>query len=193
MPAARPDRARRPGRRPGPARGGQRPRDRRLPTRVAKASEVLRPRLTGRAAILVLVLAVLAVSYGSSMRAYFQQRAHITAMQEQIAEKRESIERLEKEKARWKDPAFVRAEARERFGYLMPGETSYVVLDESGRPLESESRLSDPSTVAQEPPAPVYGDLWESVKLAGDPPAPQSPTTQIGRTPKGKPDRLDSE
>jgi hypothetical protein len=75
----------------------------------------------------------------------------------------------------------------------MPGETAYVVLDESGRPLEPESRLSDPSTVAQQRPAPVYGDLWDSVKLAGDPPPPQAPTNQIGRTPKGETDRLDRE
>ena len=39
-----------------------------------------RPRLTGRAAILVLVLAVLAVSYASSLRAYLQQRVHIVEL-----------------------------------------------------------------------------------------------------------------
>jgi len=44
-----------------------------------------RPRLTGRAAILVLVVAVLTVSYASSMRAYLQQRAHIKDVKEQIA------------------------------------------------------------------------------------------------------------
>ena len=85
---------------------------------------------TGRAAILVLVLAVLAVSYASSLRAYLQQRAHIGDVKEQIAEQQASIDDLEREKSRWDDAAFVRAQARERFGYLMPGETSYVVLDE---------------------------------------------------------------
>ena len=134
-----------------------------------------RPRFTGRAAILVVVLAVLAVSYASSLRAYLQQRSHIDQLQEQIAERRASIDLLEREKDRWQDDAYVRQQARERFGYLMPGETSYVVLDENGKPIESESELTDPSTVARETPPPVYADVWESVKLAGDPPEAEPP------------------
>ena len=41
------------------------------------ASAAPRPRFTNRMAILVLVVAVLVVSYASSMRAYLQQRSHI--------------------------------------------------------------------------------------------------------------------
>ena len=44
-----------------------------------------RPRFTGRAAVLVLVLAVLTVSYASSLRAYLQQRSHIGDLKQQIA------------------------------------------------------------------------------------------------------------
>jgi hypothetical protein len=46
---------------------------------------VKRSRFTGRAAVLVLVLAVLTVSYASSLRAYLQQRAHIGDLKAQIA------------------------------------------------------------------------------------------------------------
>src|SRR4051812_7524916 len=67
-----------------------------------------RSRFTGRAAILVLVLAVLTVSYASSMRAYFQQRSQIGALKDQIALRQASIADLEREKERWQDPAFVR-------------------------------------------------------------------------------------
>ena len=91
------------------------------------AAAAARPRFTGRAAILVLVLAVLTVSYASSMRAYLQQRAHIDELKTQIAQREVNIDELEREKRRWDDPAYVQAQARERFGYLMPGETSYVV------------------------------------------------------------------
>jgi hypothetical protein len=123
----------------------------------------------------VVVVAVLAVSYASSLRAYLQQRSHIGDLKEQIADRRASIEDLEREKTRWKDEEFVRQQARERFGYLMPGETSYVVLDENGEPLESQTELTDPSTVAPEPPAAVYSEVWESVQLAGHPPKQQPP------------------
>ena len=134
-----------------------------------------RPRFTGRAAILVLVLAVLAVSYASSMRAYLQQRAHIQELRSQIAQREANIDELEREKRRWRDPAYVQAQARERFGYLMPGETSYVVLDANGKPLESRTSLTDPSTVADRTPTAWWTNEWKSVELAGLPPKPQAP------------------
>jgi cell division protein FtsB len=134
-----------------------------------------RPRFTGRAAILVLVLAVLAVSYASSMRAYFQQRAHIQELKTQIAQREANIDDLEREKRRWRDPAYVQAQARERFGYLMPGETLYVVLDENGDPLESQTSLTDPATVTDDTPTAWWTSEWKSVQLAGLPPKPQAP------------------
>jgi cell division protein FtsB len=178
MPADRPRTPRggkrhpRNGRRTGPGRVG---RGARPAPSTATVPARKRPRFTGRAAILVVVLAVLAVSYASSLRAYLQQRSHIGDLKEQIAERRANIDELEREKDRWKDEAYVRQQARERFGYLMPGETSYIVLDENGDPIESDTELTDPSTVAQEPPSLVYSEVWESVKLAGHPPKQQPP------------------
>ena len=134
-----------------------------------------KPRLTGRAAILVLVLAVLAVSSASSMRAYLQQRAHIEDLKTQIAQREASIDALEREKRRWHDPAYVQAQARERFGYLMPGETSYVVLGEDGKPLESQTSLTDPATIDPKTPTAWWTEEWSSVQLAGNPPRPQAP------------------
>ncbi len=134
-----------------------------------------RPRFTGRAAILVLVLAVLTVSYASSMRAYLQQRSHITDLKTQIAQREANITDLEREKRRWNDPAYVEQQARERFGYLMPGETSYVVLGVDGKPLESRTSLSDPSTVDPKTPTAWWTQEWKSVQLAGVPPKPTAP------------------
>lgn len=134
-----------------------------------------RPRLTGRAAILVMVVAVLAVSYASSMRAYLDQRAENNAYLEEIAQRSANIDDLEREKRRWNDPAYVRSQARERLSYVMPGETSYVVLDEDGNPLESESELSDPAALDAKDPEAWWGPAWESVVLAGKPPKQEPP------------------
>ena len=123
----------------------------------------------------MLVVAVLTVSYASSMRAYLQQRAHITDLKSQIAAKESNIDDLEREKRRWHDPAYLQAQARERFGYLMPGETSYVVLGEDGKPLEPDAELPKPSD-ALKPEQPAWFDTaWDSVVLAGNPPKPQAP------------------
>ena len=125
--------------------------------------------------MLVLVLAVLAVSYASSMKAYLEQRAHIEDLKEDIAQTSATIDVLEREKRRWNDEAYVRAQARERFGYVMPGETAYVVLDEKGKPIESRAELNDPRDVLARPPTAWWQDAWESVELAGDPPEDTPP------------------
>ena len=154
------------------------------------------PRFTSRAVILLVVLAVLAMSYASSMRAYLQQRSHIADLKVQIAERQVSIDSLEREKRRWHDPAYVQAQARERFGYLMPGEKSYVVLGEDGKPLQTQSTLTDPATVAQKAPTAWWSAEWRSVELAGNPPKPQAPPAaeidggpKPGRTKDGKTDQ----
>ncbi|MCD4526660.1 septum formation initiator family protein [Nocardioides sp. cx-173] len=134
-----------------------------------------RPRFTARAAVLVLVVAVLAVSYASSMGAYLDQRAEINALKERNEKTSASIDELERETRRWKDPAYVQAQARERLKFVMRGERSYVVLDEDGEALESESELSDPADLDREPPEAWWGRAWESVELAGHPPKPAPP------------------
>ena len=92
----------------------------------------------------MLVLAVLTVSYASSLRAYLEQRGHINDLKTQIAEHEANIDSLESEKDRWEDPAYVAKQARERLGYVMPGEKTYLVLGEDGEPLEPASQLQDP-------------------------------------------------
>lgn len=136
----------------------------------AKAEQRQRSRLTGRAAILVLVLAVLAVSYASSLRAYLQQRSHIESLQAQISEREADIGTLRLEKRRWQDPAYVAQQARERFGYVARGETPYVVVDSDGQPLDASAELGDPSQVADPDKRVWYEDAWDSMKIAGHPP-----------------------
>lgn len=146
-----------------------------------RAEERRRTRLTGRAAILVLVLAVLAVSYASSMRAYLQQRNQIEALQSQISQREDAIADLKTEKERWQDDAFIAQQARERFGYVQRGETPYVVVGEDGEPLDGTAELTDPDSVGDTEPRAWYGDMWESMKVAGNPPTriPGSPSERI--------------
>ena len=57
----------------------------------------------------------------------------------------------------------------------MPGETSYVVLDEDGKPLEGDASCSDPATVPARSPTAWWTTAWESVELAGNPPRARRP------------------
>jgi cell division protein FtsB len=124
--------------------------------------------------VLVLVLSVLTISYASSLKAYFQQHSQIQELRSRISASNSDIQRLEAEKARWNDPAYVREQARARFGYLMPGQTSYVVIGEDGKPLAAQASLSDPRTDTSSTPTAWWTTEWRSVELAGNPPDPSS-------------------
>lgn len=120
-------------------------------------------------AILLLVGALLVVSFASSLNAYFHQRSDIAALRAEIAQREKNIAALEKEKDRWEDPEYVAAQARERFGYQLPNEEAFVVLDENGEPLDPAADLDDDDEVDSVPTA-WWETAWSSMELAGDPP-----------------------
>ncbi|MDT0202291.1 septum formation initiator family protein [Nocardioides sp. AE5] len=115
------------------------------------------------------MVVVLAVSYASSMRAYLQQQDHASDLRAQIARTEVEIDALEREKKRWSDEAFIEAQARLRLGYVMPGETTYVVLDENGKALESTNELPDADTTPIDVPDAWWDTMWGSLELAGNP------------------------
>jgi cell division protein FtsB len=136
-----------------------------------RLAEPRRTRFTGRMMVLLLVLSVLTISYASSLKAYFQQRNQIDDRRSQISTSQAGIDRLQSEKDQWNDPAYVKQQAHARFGYLMPGQTSYVVIGDNGKPLATQAKLSDPRTSQTSTPTAWWTTEWRSVTLAGDPPA----------------------
>ncbi len=128
-----------------------------------------RPRFTGRALVVLLVLAALVASYASSLGAYLDQRRHVASLHEQIESSETAISDLRREKQRWRDDAYVVAQARARFAFGFPGEIGYQVLDEDGRPLDHEDSLSVPAATAPDEPE-WWETTLESVTVAGDPP-----------------------
>ena len=138
-------------------------------------------------AILVVVLAVLVVSYASSMRAYLQQRSHINDLRAQIDSSERDIKAMEREKRRWQDDAYVETQARERLLWVLPGETSYQVIDRDGKPLERSDELTDPSSVARQAPEPWWGKVNGTLEAADHPKKKAAPATNITPPPPPTP------
>ncbi|WGL53345.1 septum formation initiator family protein [Nocardioides sp. BP30] len=134
-------------------------------------------------AVFVLVLAVLVVSYASSLKAYLQQRNDIDSLKSQIVEREKAIGDLQDQKDRWNDPAYLEQQAREQAGYVMPGETAYVALDANGKPIKPTATLTSPGSVGKsDKPTAWWSDVWSSDQLAGNPPKNTGtpPATKIG-------------
>jgi len=158
--------------------------------------------LTGRATVLLLVIAVLAVSYASSMRAWIKQRGEVNDLTTQIAQQKADVASLQQAEQRWRDPAYIEAQARLRFGWLMPGETGYRVIGPDGEVLsDGGSELSEPTTPGAKTSPEWWQSQWGSIVEAGKDPAEaaetsdeptRKPAERIGRRPGGTaPDAAD--
>ena len=155
----------------------------------AVLQRAVRANLTARALALVVVVLVLTISYATSLRIYFSQAHEIASTKAQIAQSQAAIDDLQGQLARWNDPAYVTAQARERLGWLVPGETGYTVVGADGKPLGGGLTLDSSATVDPEQAQPMWWDrMWGSV-AAADKPAPvkANPAKRAPVTPESKP------
>lgn len=121
--------------------------------------------LTSRSLVLGLVLVFLVTFLAPPLQQYFEQQAQINAVRADISSTRDRIEQARAELQRWRDPAYVRAQARARLHYVLPGERQYIVVDEKGDALEPAQPvlpvvdyISDQGT--------WYGRIISSIEIA---------------------------
>lgn len=128
-----------------------------LPTTAPE--RVLPPRVVTLAVVCLLAFVVVF----TSLRAYLSQQAQYDAVVAKIKEASDTSTSLENELAQWKDDTYVRAQVRERLGYVMPGDTSYVVVgaDSIKQPGASGGATQGSQDV------PWYQTLKESAQAAG--------------------------
>jgi len=130
--------------------------------------------VTRRAVALVAVFVVLALSYATTLRVYIDQQHDIAVSQQNIRDQTAQVASLESQIARWDDPAYVKAQARERLGWVMPGETGYRVIGEDGTPMGGGAVIeSQKSLPPGEYPTMWWNRLWGSVQTA-DAPTPKA-------------------
>ncbi len=108
---------------------------------------------------------VLTLAY--PMREYLAQRNQISHLGHQQTDQRARVSALENRRQQWDDPAFVKAQARQRLQYVMPGEVGYVVIDPGRKPAAKPGATSvtvvPTGSTAR---SPWYSQLWGTVRVA---------------------------
>lgn len=91
------------------------------------------------------------------------QNFRITNLQSELQDYKTVIGDLQTEKDRWKDPAYVKAQVRQRIQYVMPNEVGYIVLESEDVGAAINYKLGSPI-----PPDPWFRVILESLQTAGE-------------------------
>ena len=127
--------------------------------------------------ILFLVIAGLVV-LAPSLKVLVEQRAQIAELEHENAEAQGTVAELQEEVDRWKDPSFLKAQARDRLLYAFPGDITYLVIEDAppvpegdGLPISDEIQTGQVDWVRS-----VLGSVM-SAGLSDPEPQPADDTT----------------
>ena len=120
-------------------------------------------RLTGRAAVLAVVICAIALSLAYPVREYVAQRRMIDQLVAQQQTTLTQVRNLEAEQAKLSNQSYIEQLARQELDMCFPGTKCYIV--QAGQPASSTIRSSQPGL------PPWYDKLWRSVQQADASPA----------------------
>ena len=90
-----------------------------------------RRRTSNRVLAFSAILFILALTIAPPVKHYFTQRAQISALKSQLSADNAALQKARQELSLWKDPDFIKSQARERLHFVLPGERQYIVIDNS--------------------------------------------------------------
>ena len=149
-----------PARRSGPAASSRPARGARVPRALTENARSDSGSGLWRWGVIAVVALVLLVLLAPTVRSYFAQRGDIAALERQVAQGEERVAQLEAERERWRDPAFVEQQARERLKFVRPGEVAYTVI---GADEIEELQVATGQVSEQRP---WYDRVWASIGQA---------------------------
>ncbi|MFI6500442.1 septum formation initiator family protein [Nonomuraea typhae] len=129
-----------------------------------------RPQLTGRAAILAVVVCAIAMSLAYPVREYISNRRHIAELEAQKSRVEAERQALAEEARRVSDPNWTKRTVKERLHYCGQGEKCYVIARPPGQSTQKVAAQQ------QADPAPWYQKLWETIEAADNGTGQKAPT-----------------
>lgn len=135
-----------------------------------------------RFVVVLTVAAILSVMLVPSLYQWWQQERELAQIKAQVAEQQQKNADMQRQLDLWNDPDYISTQARERLGYVRPGETQYTVVDPG--PQYQDSALSA-AAASTGPARPWVQQLAILVGKADQPPnttpIPSADTSQSGQ------------
>ncbi|WP_144710573.1 septum formation initiator family protein [Curtobacterium pusillum] len=124
----------------------QKPRVRRVPVAMPDGGTADQPwyrslHFSGFSLLMLAIIVLFVVVLAPSLRTLIQQQEQIAEQQREVAAQKADVTQKKKDVARWDDPAYIEAQARDRLLYVYPGEESYLVMG-----AESTASSAKPTT-----------------------------------------------
>jgi len=155
----------------------------RLPEEAASGQWLRSIRLSGFAITALFLIVLFVVVLAPSLKILFDQRQQIAELQASVHAAKDAVGALKDQKARWSDPKYIEAQARERLDYVFPGDYSYLVLDDTASTGGTTANGQPISDKIQTTQVDWVGSLLSSVFTAGltDAPADEIVAPVIGQ------------
>ena len=100
-------------------------------------------RITGRlnsyTLALLAVILIGVFTLAPSVQIWYEQRQKIADYQMLVEQSKENLAGMQEERLRWDDEVYIRAQARDRLYFVMPGEVSFLVMDAEGIDISDTS------------------------------------------------------
>lgn len=140
--------------------------------------------MSTRLLVVLIVAAILSVMLVPSLYQWWQQERELAQIKTQVAEQQQKNADMQRQLDLWNDPDYISTQARERLGFVRPGETQYTVVDPGPQYQDSALAAAAASTG---PARPWVQQLGILVGKADQPssatPIPSAETSQSGQAP----------
>lgn len=113
--------------------------------------------------MLGLVVCALVLSLAYPAKQYLGQRGALAELTRQQVAAEQRVAVLQAQARQLQDPDYLRAQARKRLQYVLPGDTVYEVINPDDQPAAPAGSGTAPGS---DPSQPWYVQLWRSVQSA---------------------------
>lgn len=128
---------------------------------------------SGYTLVLLLVLALAGASFTGAISVFTKQRQEIGLLKQQLRETETRAAKQKQQLNNWEDPAFIKAQARDRLFYVVPGEYQLGIIADVPLPTDAKQVESAKLTKIERD----WGaNLLAAFLLAGTPDAAASDT-----------------